>query len=197
MSPKAFAIAVASLGGVLFISLVSLIVSMGLSTPATGKFKTAFSLEDDRGNPVDQSIFKGHPALVYFGYTHCPEVCPTTLYEVADWLQALGDQGKDLKTYFFTVDPERDTPQIMHDYVTAFSDRITGITGASSEMQKVIDGWSIHARKVPAEGGDYHMDHSASLFLVGPDGRLKGMIEYNTPREEALSEIRDVLLKRL
>lgn len=175
-------------------ALVALMVSLYLSEPRTGPFDRQFSLVDDRGNAVDQSIFRGHPALVYFGYTHCPEACPTTLYEVADWLGTLGDQGRALKAYFFSIDPERDTQEVMHDYVTAFSSRIMGITGTPEEMRKVSDGWFIHAAKLPSEDGNYHMSHTVSLLMIGADGRLKGLIPYGTDRDEALAKIRDVLL---
>ena len=175
-------------------ALVALMASLYLSEPRTGPFDRQFSLVDDRGNAVDQSIFRGHPALVYFGYTHCPEACPTTLYEVADWLGTLGDQGRALKAYFFSIDPERDTQEVMHDYVTAFSSRIMGITGTPEEMRKVSDGWFIHAAKLPSEDGNYHMSHTVSLLMIGADGRLKGLIPYGTDRDEALAKIRDVLL---
>lgn len=174
--------------------LIAVIVWVALDSPRTGPFNAAFSLVDDEGRPVDQSLFKGGPSLVYFGYTHCPEVCPTTLYEVAGYLKALWPEGAPLKALFFTVDPERDTPEIMHGYVTAFTDRIRGITGSPDEMKKVVEGWFIHAAKLPSEDGDYHMSHTTSLLLIGADGRLKGLIPYGAPQDEALAAIRSALL---
>lgn len=155
---------------------------------------TNFSLVNDRGEAVDKSLFRGSPSLIYFGYTNCPEVCPTTLYEVAGYLKALGKDGAPLKTYFFSIDPERDTPSIMHAYVTAFTDRITGITGTPEEMKKVTDGWMIHAAKEAGGGADYHMSHTTSLLMVGADGRLKGLIPYGAPEDEAVRRIRSSLL---
>ena len=194
MRQKSLAITGLAASAVFVGALVALMVSLYLSEPRTGPFDRQFSLVDDRGNAVDQSIFRGHPALVYFGYTHCSEACPTTLYEVADWLGTLGDQGRALKAYFFSIDPERDTQEVMHDYVTAFSSRIMGITGTPEEMRKVSDGWFIHAAKLPSEDGNYHMSHTVSLLMIGADGRLKGLIPYGTDRDEALAKIRDVLL---
>jgi len=194
MRQKSLAITGFAASAVFVGALVALMVSLYLSEPRTGPFDRQFSLVDDRGNAVDQSIFRGHPALVYFGYTHCPEACPTTLYEVADWLGTLGDQGRALRAYFFSIDPERDTQEVMHDYVTAFSSRIMGITGTPEEMRKVSDGWFIHAAKLPSEDGNYHMSHTVSLLLIGADGRLKGLIPYGTDRDKALAKIRDVLL---
>lgn len=177
--------------------LVGVMVWVAMDTPRSGPFDAKFSLVDDRGKPVDQSLFKGSPALVYFGYTHCPEVCPTTLYEVAGYLKELGPQGAPLKAYFFSIDPERDTPEVMHGYVTAFTDRITGITGRPEEMQKVIDGWKVHAARLPSEDGDYHMSHTTSLFLIGADGRLKGLLPYGADLEQALAKIRNTLLRHV
>jgi protein SCO1/2 len=194
MSARTLAVSGFAASAVFVGALIALMMSLYLSEPRTGPFDTRFSLVDDRGNEVDQSIFRGHPALVYFGYTHCPEACPTTLYEVADWLTTLGDQGRALKAYFFSIDPERDTQDVMHDYVTAFSSRITGITGAPAEMRKVSNGWFVHAEKLPAEDGNYHMSHTVSLLLIGADGRLKGLIPYGTDRDAALAKIRNVLL---
>ena len=121
MRQKSLAITGLAASAVFVSALVALMVSLYLSEPRTGPFDRQFSLVDDRGNAVDQSIFRGHPALVYFGYTHCPEACPTTLYEVADWLGTLGDQGRALKAYFFSIDPERDTQEVMHDRRSSLS----------------------------------------------------------------------------
>lgn len=184
------AIAAAAFGAV----LVGVIVWVALDSPRTGPFGASFSLVDDRGEPVDKSIFKGGPSLVYFGYTHCPEVCPTTLFEVAGYLKALGPEGESLNAYFFSIDPERDTPEIMHGYVTAFTDRIRGITGKPEEMKKVVDGWMVHASRLPSEDSDYHMSHTTSLLLIGADGRLKGLLPYGADQEEAIEKIRGALL---
>lgn len=176
------------------LALVCVMVWMGKDTPRAGTFGTDFSLVNDRGEPVDQSIFKGNPSLVYFGYTHCPEVCPTTLYEVAGYFKQLGEDGQSLKAYLFTVDPERDTPEIMNGYVTAFSERITGVTGTTDEMTKVIAGWRAFAQKRPNRSGGYSMNHTMDLFLIGADGRLKGLIPYGADSAEAVEKIRAALL---
>ncbi|THF50184.1 SCO family protein [Allorhizobium terrae] len=193
-SPKL--IAALTVAGLFVASLIGIMIWVAADSARPGPFNARFQLVNDRGEAVDQSIFKGSPALVYFGYTHCPEVCPTTLFEMADWMKTLGPDGKALKAYFFSIDPERDTPDIMHQYVSAISDRITGITGDPAEMKKVIDGWMIYAAKLPSEDGNYHMSHTISLLLIGPDGRLKDMIPYQTEKDQALATIRDALLKQ-
>lgn len=195
MKPKnPFMLVAGAISGVFVLALIGVMVLMTNDTPRSGRFGAAFSLVNDQGEAVDRSIFKGNPSLVYFGYTHCPEVCPTTLYEVAGYLDALGEDGLPLKTYLFTVDPERDTPEVMKGYVTAFSDRITGVTGKPEEMTKVIAGWKAFARKQPNPSGGYSMSHTMDLFLIGADGRLKGLIPYGADHNEAVEKIRATLL---
>ncbi|SCB18889.1 SCO family protein [Rhizobium hainanense] len=160
---------------------------------AAGSFGTAFTLTDDRGEPITEKALSGHPSLLYFGYTHCPDVCPTTLYDMAGWFKTLGPQADGLKAYFFTVDPERDTPEIMHSYTGNFTDRITGITGDPGEMQKAIKGWRIYAKKVPTPDGGYTMDHTASVLLVDAEGNLRGTIAYQENTDVALQKIRNLL----
>lgn len=189
-------IAALAVVGVFVSTLIGIMIWVGMDSARPGPFAAQFHLVNDQGQPVDQSIFKGSPALVYFGYTHCPEVCPTTLFEVADWLKALGPDGKPLKAYFFSIDPERDTPEILQEYLGAISNRITGITGDPAQMKKVIDGWMIYAAKLPSEDGNYHMSHTISLLLIGPDGRLKNMIPYQTDKDKALETIRSTLLQQ-
>ncbi|SMF51162.1 protein SCO1/2 [Xaviernesmea oryzae] len=190
------AIIAIGLAAVTLLSLSGLMGWIYASEPRTGPFSAEFSLVDHLGRPADRSVFHGQPSLVYFGYTHCPVACPTTLYEMAGFFDQLGEEGKALKGYFFTIDPERDSQDVVNGYVTAFTDRITGFTGDPAEMRKVVDGWRVHAEKVPDGSGGYSMDHTLTLFLVGADGRLKGLIPYGTQQEEALEKIRTVLLKQ-
>jgi protein SCO1/2 len=194
MRQKTLATIAASGTGLFVTALIALMVSVWLDTPRAAPFNASFSLIDDQGASVDKSIFKGRPSLVYFGYTHCPQACPTTLLEMSDWLNALGADGRALQALFFSIDPERDTRDVMHSYVTAFSDRIKGVTGSPEEMKKVSGGWRIYAEKEPADNGNYHMNHTVDLLLIGADGRLKGIVPYGADRDQALAKIRDVLL---
>lgn len=154
------------------------------------KLGVPFSLIDQNGAPITEAAFQGHPTVLFFGFTHCPEVCPTTLFEMAGWLKALGDEGKDLRVFFISVDPERDTPEVMKGYTAALTDRITGITGDPKEVEKVIKGWKIYARQVPTENGDYTMDHTASVMLLDRDARLKSTIDYKETTDVALKKLR-------
>ena len=194
MTKNPFMLVATTISAIFITVLVGVLFFTFKDEPRNTTFNTAFSLINDRGEAVDQSIFKGNPSLVYFGYTHCPEACPTTLYEVAGYLKELGEDGLPIKSYLFTVDPERDTPDIMNGYVTAFSDRITGVTGTPEEIRRVVAGWRAFAEKKPNKSGGYSMSHTMDLFLIGADGRLKGLIPNGSDPDVAISKIRSALL---
>ena len=154
------------------------------------KLGTDFTLVDHNGAPITQAAFAGRPTMVFFGFTRCPEVCPTTLYEMAGWFEALGEQGRDLQAFFISVDPERDTPEIMKSYAEALTDRVTGITGDPDEIAKVIAAWHVYAAKIPTDDGDYTMDHTASVFLMDENGNFKGTIAYGENPDTAIAKLR-------
>ena len=149
-----------------------------------------YALVDENDRPVTQTMLVGQPSLLFFGYTHCPDVCPTTLSEMASWLQQLGPDGKALKAFFVTVDPERDTPEVMKGYVTALSDRITGVTGTRLEIDRIIAAWHVYAKKVPATGDDYSMDHTATVFLLDAKGQFQGTIAYGEDTGTTLQKLK-------
>ncbi len=155
----------------------------------------SYSLVDQTGAPLDQSMLKGHPSLLFFGYTHCPDVCPTTMAEMQVWFRDLGDDAKNLKGYFVSVDPERDTPDVMHGYVSWVSDRMVGVTGSRAEIDKIIKAWHIYAEKVPTSDGDYTMNHTATVFLVGDNGEFEGTIDYGEDKKSAEHKIRNLITK--
>jgi protein SCO1 len=150
-----------------------------------------FTLVDQKGAAITEAAFRGgHPSAVFFGFTHCPEVCPTTLFEMDGWLKKLGDDGKDVRAYFVSVDPERDTASVMDAYVGNISDRITGITGEPEKVQAMAKAFGIYSRKVDLEGGDYTMDHTASVILLDGAGRFAGTIAYGENQDAALTKLR-------
>lgn len=155
----------------------------------------SYALVDQRGNAVDQSVLVGHPSLLFFGYTHCPDVCPTTMGEMAGWFEALGSEGAALRAYFVTVDPARDTPEILDGYVSWVSDRITALTGPQAEIDKIVRAWAAVAERVDGEGGDYTMNHTASVYLINPQGGFEGTIAYGENQETAVAKIRKLLDK--
>ena len=156
--------------------------------------QASFNLVDQNGSPVDQSILKGQPSLLFFGFTHCPEVCPTTLAEMSTWFEQLGEEGRDLRGFFATVDPERDTPQILGEYIS-WAPRVTGLTGATEEIARLAKGWGVYYAKQPIEDGDYTMDHTASVFLLDENGAFQGTIAYGEDSATALGKIRNLLAK--
>ncbi|HEY5820283.1 MAG TPA: SCO family protein [Mesorhizobium sp.] len=176
---------------VLMAAVIGLMTFNWYREPASGQpFGAPFALVDDKSQPITEAAFRGHPSAVFFGFTHCPEVCPTTLVEMDGWLKKLGDEGKDIRAYFVSVDPERDTPDVMSSYVTNVSTRITGITGDPAKVNQMVKDFKIFARKVPTENGDYTMDHTASVLLLKSDGDLFGTIAYQENPDAALAKLK-------
>jgi len=153
-------------------------------------FGAPFTLLDHDGAPITEAALRGHPSAVFFGFTHCPEVCPTTLFEMNGWLAQMGDEGKDIRAYFVSIDPERDPPDVLKKYVTAVSDRITGITGEPEKVAAMAKSFGIFVRKVELEGGDYTMDHTASVLLLDSSGDFFGTITYEENPETALAKMK-------
>jgi cytochrome oxidase Cu insertion factor (SCO1/SenC/PrrC family) len=131
-----------------------------------------FSLIDQDGAPRSDKDFRGRFALVYFGYTNCPDVCPTTLAMMADALDRLGAKSTRFTPIFITVDPARDTSKILKQYLAAFGPRFVGLTGSPSSIAAAEHEYRVYAAKHPLPGGGYAMDHSGEIYLLGPDGKL-------------------------
>ncbi|AEQ50717.1 SCO family protein [Pelagibacterium halotolerans] len=149
-----------------------------------------YRLVDHTGAPVDQTAFTGKPSMVFFGFTHCPDVCPTTLGDMQHWYAELGDDADGVNAFFVSVDPERDTPAVLGEYVGWVSERITGITGEPAEIGKMVDAWGVFAEKEPLEGGGYNVNHTASVFLIDGAGQLFGTIAYGEGAETAVGKLR-------
>lgn len=152
-----------------------------------------FTLVDDNGATVTETALRGKPSLIYFGYTFCPEVCPTTLSDMSRWIKQLGPDAERFNYVFITVDPERDTPKVMHDYVTYFDKRIRGFTGTPEEIAKVAREYRVYYKKVPTDDGGYLMDHSAVIYLMGPDEKFVSVIAYQENDASALAKLRGLL----
>ncbi len=152
-----------------------------------------YQLVAANGETIDESSFAGHPSAVFFGFTHCPDVCPTTLADMQYWYSELGDDAQDLKGYFITVDPERDTPEIVGDYVGWVSDRLTGVSGEPAEIEKATKAWGVLAERVPLDGDGYTMNHTASVFLIDSDGQFFGTIAYQENPETAVEKLRRLI----
>jgi len=131
-----------------------------------------FRLVEGNGNVVTDQDMKGKPFLVFFGFTHCPEVCPTTLFEVSEVFRLLGPDAGKAAALFITVDPERDTPAVMKDYLASFDPRLRGLTGDPEAIQAVLKGYRVYAKKVPLKDGGYTMDHTALVYLMDKQGKF-------------------------
>ncbi|WP_322895558.1 MULTISPECIES: SCO family protein [unclassified Yoonia] len=152
-----------------------------------------FRLTDHENQPVGPETLAGRTALVFFGFTYCPDVCPTTLADISGWLDALGADAGRLNVVFITVDPARDTVAAMADYVGYFHPAIRGWTGPPAQIARAAAGFRATYQKVPADNGDYTMNHTASVLMFDVTGRFAGTIDYHEPREFALPKIRRVL----
>lgn len=160
-----------------------------LASPVGGPF----TLVDENGATVTQDTLAGKPSAIYFGYTFCPEVCPTTLADLTHWIQLLGPDADKLNYIFVTVDPERDTPQIMRDYVSAFDRHIRGFTGTPEQIAAIAREYRVYYKRVPTDDGGYVMDHSAIIYLMGSDQRLVSMIGYQEADASALAKLKNLI----
>ena len=133
-----------------------------------------FQLVDHDGRPVDQTMLEGKWSLVFFGFTYCPDYCPTTLAALDATKQRLGDKARDLQIVFISVDPQRDTPQALKDYLSSdgFPEGVIGLTGTPEQVKAAADAYKAFYQKV-GEGEHYTMNHSLTVYLMGPDGRFR------------------------
>ena len=150
-----------------------------------------FQLVDHDGRPVDQSMLEGKWSLVFFGFTYCPDFCPTTLAALEATKQRLGDKAKNLQIIFISVDPERDTPQALKDYLSSegFPEGVIGLTGTPAQVRAAADAYKAFYQKV-GDGEDYTMNHSLTVYLMGPDGQFRTAVaeELGPERSAAVIE---------
>jgi protein SCO1/2 len=153
------------------------------------------ALQTAQGEPFGREQLLGRPHILYFGFTHCPDLCPTTLYQLASIMDDLGTQADPdrLTVAFVSVDPKRDTPDVLADYIAAFDPRMIALTGDAEQIRKAADAYGIFYREVPLEDGDYTVDHSASALLFSADGRLFETIAFDEGDDIAAEKIRRLL----
>ncbi|MET4602008.1 protein SCO1/2 [Bradyrhizobium sp. JR4.1] len=152
-----------------------------------------FQLTDQNGKAVTDKNLKGKPTLIFFGYTHCPDVCPTSLFEISEVLRAMGKDADKVNAVFISVDPERDTPGTMKDYLSSFDPHLEGLSGDPAETAKVITSYRVYAKKVPTKDGDYTMDHTALIYLMDRDGRFVSPFNLKRTPEEAAVDLKRYL----
>lgn len=189
---RIFLVVSAFLGGlVVFLGIVMFVagrgpgVSAGIST-----IGGPFTLIDQNGKAITDQDMKGKPFLVFFGYTHCPDVCPTTLFEVSEVMRALGQDANRTSALFITVDPERDTPTVMKDYLSSFDSHLRGVTGTAAAIGATERGYRVYAKKVPEKNGEYSMDHSAVVYLMDKQGHFVAPFNLKRKPEAAADDLR-------
>ena len=165
--------------------------------PLEALFGGPFALTDHNGRAVTDATFRGRFTLLYFGYTFCPDLCPTNLLTMAEALESLGPDGERVQPLFVTVDPERDGLPALRDYMAHFGPRFLALRGTPAQTRAVLKAWRVHRRKVPAEAGadadDYLVDHATITFLMGPDGKFRTLFPHDTRTEKMTATLRRYL----
>ena len=149
-----------------------------------------FQLTDQNGKAISDRELRGHPSLIFFGFTHCPEVCPTTLFDISEILNRLGPDAARVNAVFITVDPERDTPATLKDYLASFNPRLVGIGGDADALAVVAKAYRVYYKKIPLKDGDYTMDHTAIVYLMDKNGQFVAPFSLKRRPEDAASDLR-------
>jgi protein SCO1/2 len=194
-APRILLIASAFLAGLMLCFAVILLVAGRGGSPiaqTTAAIGGPFELTDQDGRTVGDRDLKGRPFLVFFGFTHCPDVCPTTLFEVSEVLRALGPEADRVNALFVTVDPERDTPGQLKDYLSSFDPRLRGLTGDAAAVAAMTKAYRVYVKKVPQENG-YTMDHTAIVYLMDKDGRFVAPFNLKRRAADAAADLRRYL----
>lgn len=184
-----WALVVVALGGLAWVQLISPRLDRLADAGTVNLGRGDYQLTATDGSAFSQASLKGKPSAVFFGFTHCPDVCPTTLGDIASWREELGPDADKLRVFFVTVDPERDTVDGLRTYVS-WVPGVIGVSGTPEEIAKAVKAFRIYARKVPQEGGGYSMDHSSAMLLFDAQGEYAGLIGYEEDPARALASLR-------
>lgn len=160
------------------------------ASAAPGAIGGPFQLVDTEGRAVTERSLLGKPTAIFFGFTYCPEVCPTTLTELTAAMKALGSDADRLNVVFVSVDPERDTPAQMKLYLGNFDPRIQGFTGSVERVAAAAKAYRVYYRKIPLEGDDYTVDHSSAIYLFDAKGRFVAPVGYGEPHERVVAALK-------
>jgi protein SCO1/2 len=185
----------AAFAGSLVVGLVIMLWALGglRTVTAPAAIGGPFQLTDQAGQTVTDKDLKGRPTLIFFGFTHCPDVCPTSLFEISEVLKAMGKDADRVNAYFVSVDPERDTAAAMKDYLSSFDPHLKGLTGNPEAVAKVLSAYRVYSKKVPLKDGDYTMDHTALIYLMDRDGRFVAPFNLKRTPEEAAVDLKRYL----
>jgi protein SCO1/2 len=190
---RALAIRIAAiLVAVALVGFAAFMLTSPSQRPRGALIGGAFALEDGAGKTVSDQTLRGKPFLVYFGYTHCPDVCPTELAHISDVLSKMGN--KAIPTLFITVDPERDTPKVMQDYVSSFNPAVIGLSGTPQAVEATEKTFRVYSRKGQKQpDGDYSMDHSSIVYLMDKKGAFVEAFNVEQSPDEAAKELEKYL----
>jgi protein SCO1/2 len=178
MIPRKFLIALMLLAAAAALAGFAAVTFQQRSPYRQARVGGPFTLSDTEGRPVTQADLLGRPTVLFFGFTYCPDVCPTTLFTLTNSLKAMGKTADRLNVVFVTVDPERDNAAQMKLYLESFDPRIRGLTGTPAQVADIVDAYHVHAKRIPTADGGYTMEHSSNIMLFDKDGRLVGGIDY-------------------
>jgi protein SCO1/2 len=194
-SSRAFARFRLILWGLVVIAAVGATALFVFRPPASplGVTGKPFTLQSTSGETFTEASLKGKPSLVFFGYTFCPDVCPTTLAETVAWKQELGIGNDDLRTIFVTVDPERDTQQVLAEYLGGFDPAVIGLTGTPEQTDAAKASFGVMSEKVESGDQFYLVNHTASVFLINKDGSFEGTISYGEAKDTAVAKIKRLI----
>lgn len=175
-------------------ALLLLPASAAPAKPLAGSSGPSFVLVDQNGQRITEAELARKPTVIHFGFTRCPAICPTTLYEVAQRMRELAGTAGEINFVFVTVDPEHDTPELLKAYVASFDDRIIALSGRSSEIARLAAGLGATYAKVPLDGDNYTMDHSVGAFLVGRGWKIAKQLYMgaDSRREQVLRALREL-----
>ena len=159
------------------------------------KFEEPFHLISHNVKKITEKIFQAKPSILFFGFTNCPEVCPTTLYDISSWISELSLSSEQIQVLFVTLDPKRDTATKLNDYLSNFDETFLGITGDEKEILNLSKAWGIYRKIITTDNVDYSIDHTSTIFLINNDKTLKGTIAFSEASEVAIRKIQNPIEK--
>lgn len=163
------------------------------SNPPLAEMGGQFQLVDTEGSVVTQDDLVGKPALLFFGFTYCPDVCPTTLFNLTRLIQQLGNQADQFNYLFVSLDWERDGPEQLARYISVFDERIRGLSGNEAQINAIADAYRVQYERVPMEQGDYTISHTAATYLLDREGRVVGTLAYGFDLDETQASLEQLL----
>jgi protein SCO1/2 len=155
-----------------------------------------FELVDENDRAVTERDFRTKPTAWFFGFTHCPDMCPTTLADLTAVLDRLGPDANKINVVFVTVDPERDTPEVLKEYLSSFDPRIIGLTGSREAIDAMAKAYFVHQAKVPQHDGNYTMEHTSKVLMTAADGRFVGTVDHQEPIESQVQKLRTLIREK-